>query len=143
MSVQLLKVSGQVTQPIRNRVSSKIGAVQSASSCLGERPRGAGIVFLTYSQSKARNIDVGDIIKEELTPQHMQTPCSPDSSRVRSTALTPHASPSLPLIPCRVARMTPWAAGPSQRCPNPDLSPQYPGGVEMSSEDVIFLICLL
>lgn len=92
MSDQLLKVSGQVLQPIRNRVSSKNGAVQSASSCLGESP-GAGKVFLTYSQSKARGINVRDIIKEELESQHMQRPCSPDSSQARLPLTLPQLYP--------------------------------------------------
>ena len=55
MSDQLLKVSGQLLQPIRNRVSSKKWAVQSASSCSGERPgreRGNIISHLLTVESK-------------------------------------------------------------------------------------------
>lgn len=49
---QLLKVSGQVLQPIRNRVSSKKGAVQSASSCSGERPGRAGEYYFSLTHSR-------------------------------------------------------------------------------------------
>jgi len=113
---QVPKISDQVFEPLRSRVSSKNGA-----SSIWGGVRGVGIVLLTDSQSKARGIDVGNIIKRRsATHANALFPCS---SRVYLPLTLPHLSPD-PVQGCSV--LSEQRRSSAMRCPNLAFSPRPP-----------------
>jgi len=130
---QVPKISDQVFEPLRSRVSSKNGG-EVRSQHLGRGERGGDSIThrLTIESKRYRCWEYHQAPKcntcKRLVPMFV------------TGLFTPHASPSLPLNPCRVARFYPSNAGPPQCVVQiwPFLHDPPMFSWEMSYKDVFF-----